>query len=315
MTTKPILIDCDPGLDDAIALLLACTAADALDVRAITTVAGNVGVDLTARNAQIVLEIAGQADIPVHAGCAAPLVRPPVEATDFHGEDGLEGIDGVTPTVPLADAHAVDALATCLEAAEPGSLTLIATGPLTNIATLLQRPDCNRAAIAELAIMGGADTAGGNITAHAEFNIFADPHAADLVFRAAGPDLPITVFSLDFTHEVRCTPARVAAIAALGTPVRAAVAKLMDASNRFERAANGGNAAPLHDPCPVIHAMAPGLFTFETGQVEVVTEDGPHFGQTRFTAGDGPVNWARYQPGSGAADAIFDLLLKRFEAE
>lgn len=315
MTARPILIDCDPGLDDAIALLFACAAPGALEPRAITTVAGNVGADLTARNAQIVLEIAGRADVPVHAGCAAPLVRAPVEATDFHGEDGLEGIEGVTPTVPLADAHGVDALAGHLERAEPGSITLIATGPLTNIATLLQRPDCNRAAIAELAIMGGADTAGGNITPHAEFNIYADPHAADIVFRAAGPDLPITVFSLDFTHEVRCTPARVAAIAALGNRVSTAVAKLMAASNRFEQAANGGNAAPLHDPCPVIYAMAPDLFRFETGQVEVVTEDGAHFGQTRFTAGDGPVRWARYQPGSVTADAIFDLLVERFGAQ
>lgn len=309
MTTTSLLIDCDPGLDDAVALLLAFAARDVLDLKAITTVAGNVPVEMTARNARMIREIAGAQDIPVHAGCAAPLQREPVFATEFHGESGLAGIDPFEPRAPLSETPAIDAMAELLSRAPPGSVRLVATGPLTNLARLLGRQDLNRAAIGELAIMGGASAAGGNITAHAEFNIFADPHAAERVFRAGGPDLPITVFSLDFTHQVRCSPARVDALRSAGNAAGEAAARLLEASNRFEQRENGRPDAPLHDPCPVAYLIAPDLFDFQAGTVTVDTAPGARFGQTRFVPGNGPVRWARYR--SGLADAIFDLLTKR----
>ena len=316
MAKTPIIIDCDPGIDDAVALALAFSARDELNILAVTTVAGNVPLELTARNARIMRELARREDVPVYAGSARPLVREPVFAADFHGESGLEGIEIFDPRQPLGDGHAALKIIEHIRASsEP--VQLLVTGPLTNIALALSLAPDIGSNISELVIMGGADTEGGNITPTAEFNIFADPHAAQIVFEksyAAGEGLPTTVFSLDFTHTVRATRERVSAMRASGGALSGHVANLLEAMNAFEEEMVGGDAGPLHDPCTVVYALAPDLFGSRTGSVRVITEPGDRYGQTVFAEQERGVKWIANWPGMDASDAIFELLAERIGA-
>lgn len=274
---RPILIDTDPGQDDAIAIFLALGASDRLDLRAITAVAGNVPLARTQRNARIVCEWAGRPDVPVHAGCSRPLVREPVSAEEVHGREGLEGPQLHEPTMPLQAQHAVDRIVQAMhEDGEP--LTLCTLGPLTNVATALTRAPEIAGRIREIVMMGGAYFEGGNITPSAEFNIFADPHAAAQVM---GSGVPITMLPLDVTHQVLSTRARVDRLRALGNRAGQVAAQILTSYERTEsRDRFGGDGSPLHDPCVIAWLLAPELFGGKRVNVEVETESPLTMGST-----------------------------------
>ncbi|MGB3408637.1 MAG: nucleoside hydrolase [Jannaschia sp.] len=262
--TQKIIIDTDPGQDDAVAILLALASPE-LEVLGLTAVAGNVPLDLTARNARIVCELAGRTDIPVYAGCDRPIARDLVTAEHVHGKTGLDGADLPDPTMPLAQGHGVDFIVETLRSEAPGTVTLCPLGPLTNIATALRRAPDIATRIARIVLMGGAYFEVGNITPAAEFNIYVDPEAAKIVF-ASG--VPLTVLPLDATHKVLTTRARNDAFRAAG-PVGEVVAGWTGFFERFDKEKYGSEGAPLHDPCVIAWLLAPDLFTGRHINVEI----------------------------------------------
>ena len=267
MTAK-IIIDTDPGQDDAVAILLALASPDEIAVLGITAVAGNVPLALTEKNARIICELAGRPDIAVFAGCDRPLVQLLVTAEHVHGKTGLDGIALPDPTMPLQAAHAVDFIIDTLRAEPSGSVTLCPLGPLTNIATAFTRAPDIMARVKEIVLMGGAYFEVGNITPAAEFNIYVDPEAAEIVFQSG---VPLVVMPLDVTHKVLTTRPRIDAIRAIGSPVAHAVASWTDFFERFDMAKYGAEGAPLHDPCVIAYLLAPGLFTGRHINVEIET--------------------------------------------
>jgi purine nucleosidase len=267
MTPRKIIIDTDPGQDDAVAILLALASPE-IDVLGITAVAGNVPLPLTEKNARIVCELAGRPDVRVFAGCDAPLARPLVTAEHVHGKTGLDGPQMADPTMPLQDQHAVDFIIQTLREEPSGTVTLVPVGPLTNIATAFQRAPDIIARVREIVLMGGAYFAVGNITPAAEFNIYVDPEAAKIVF-AAG--VPLVVMPLDVTHKALTTRARIDAFRAMGTRVGDMVAAWTDFFERFDMAKYGSEGAPLHDPCTIAYVIDPSLFSGRLINVEIET--------------------------------------------
>jgi purine nucleosidase/pyrimidine-specific ribonucleoside hydrolase len=249
----PILLDCDPGHDDAVAILLAA-GDDAIDLRAITTVAGNCPLDLATLNARRVAALAGLEDVPIAAGADAPLEGELVTAPDIHGASGLDGYDLSTGEAPLDPRPALDLMAATLEAA-PEPVTLVPTGPLTNVAQLLSaRPDLH-GRIREIVLMGGG-TGRGNVTPAAEFNIFVDPEAAAIVFESG---LPLTMIGLNLTHQALATTEVLERVRALpGEPARAVAGWMAFFGGRYERV-HGEFAPPVHDPCTVAMLIDPSL--------------------------------------------------------
>ena len=308
MPPRPIIIDTDPGQDDAVAILLALASPEELDVLGITCVAGNVPLPLTARNARIVLELAGRTDVPVYSGCDAPLKQPLVTAEHVHGKTGLDGPDLPEPTLPLTPGHAVDFLIETIRSA-PGAVTLCPLGPLTNIAAALQKAPDIAPLIREIVLMGGAYFEVGNITPAAEFNIYVDPEAAEIVFKSGAP---ITVVPLDVTHKALVTKPRNDAFRALGSPVGIAVAEMTDFFERFDREKYGSLGAPLHDPCVTAYLIRPELFTGRQINVEIETVSDLTLGMTVadwWGVTDRPKN-AMFM-GTIDAQGYFDLLTER----
>ncbi|AXI51186.1 nucleoside hydrolase [Sulfitobacter sp. SK025] len=277
MTPRKIIIDTDPGQDDAVAILVALASPEELDVLGITCVAGNVPLDLTSRNARIVCELAGKRDVKVFAGCDRPLGRALVTAEHVHGKTGLDGPDLPEPSMPMAEGHAVDFIIDTLRDNAPGTVTLCPLGPLTNIATALQKAPDIADRIAKIVLMGGGYFEGGNITPTAEFNIYVDPQAADIVFKSGAP---IVVMPLDVTHKALVTKARNDAFRALGTPVGIAVAEMTDFFERFDKEKYGSDGAPLHDPCVTAYLINPDLFKGRHINVEIETESELTMGMT-----------------------------------
>jgi purine nucleosidase len=265
---RKIIIDTDPGQDDAVAILLALASPDEIDVLGITAVAGNVPLALTQRNARIVCELAGRRDIRVFAGCEKPLAHSLVTAEHVHGKTGLDGIALPDPTMALQDAHAVAFIIDTLRDQPSGTVTLCPLGPLTNIATAFRTAPDIIGRVQEIVLMGGAYFEVGNITPAAEFNIYVDPEAAEIVFRSG---VPITVMPLDVTHKVLTTRPRIEAIRAIDTHVAHAVAEWTDFFERFDMAKYGQDGAPLHDPCVIAHLIHPGLFSGRQINVEIET--------------------------------------------
>ncbi len=257
MTARKIIIDTDPGQDDAVAILLALASPDEIEVLGITAVAGNVPLPLTQKNARIVCELAGKPQTRVFAGCAAPIARPLVTAEHVHGKTGLDGPQLPDPTMPLQDGHAVDFIIETLRAEPAGSVTLCPLGPLTNIAVALTRAPDIAPRIREIVLMGGAYFEVGNITPAAEFNIYVDPEAADIVFRSG---VPLVVMPLDVTHKALTTRPRIEAFRALGTAPGRMVAEWTDFFERFDKEKYGSDGAPLHDPCVIAWLIRPDLF-------------------------------------------------------
>lgn len=267
MTRQPLIIDTDPGQDDAVAILLALASPE-LEVLGITTVAGNVPLALTSRNARIVRELAGRPEVPVHAGADRPLLKALVTAEHVHGRTGLDGPPLPEPRLPLAAAHAVDFIIDTLMAREPGTVTLCPLGPLTNIALALLREPRIAPRIRRIVLMGGGFFEGGNITPAAEFNIYVDPQAADIVFRSG---VPITMAPLDVTHRALTLPHRVAAIRAIGTPLAETVAQWLEFAERFDEQKYGQEGGPLHDPCVIAWLLRPELFKGRDCHVAIET--------------------------------------------
>lgn len=276
---QKIIIDTDPGQDDAVAILLAL-GSDELEVLGITAVAGNVPLPLTVRNALSVCELAGRPDLPVFAGCAAPLDGPLVTAEHVHGQTGLDGIALPEPSMRAQDRNGVDFIIDTLRAEPAGTVTLVAVGPLTNIATALRRAPDIASRVQRIVLMGGAYFEVGNITPAAEFNIFVDPTAAAEVF-ACGADL--VVIPLDVTHKALTSPPWIEEIGRLGR-VGAVAASWTGFFERFDRAKYGSEGAPLHDPCAVAWLIAPALFSGRRINVEIETEG-------RWTRGMTVADW------------------------
>ncbi|MBY6119468.1 nucleoside hydrolase [Mameliella alba] len=268
MAARKIIIDTDPGQDDAVAILLALASPAELEVLGITAVAGNVPLELTARNARMVCELAGKPETPVFAGCDRPLAHDLVTAEHVHGKTGLDGPDLPEPTMPLQDGDAVDFIIDTLRTQPEKTVTLCPLGPLTNIAAALQRAPDIATRIQEIVLMGGAYFEVGNITPAAEFNIYVDPEAAEIVFKCGAP---ITVMPLDVTHKALVTSARNEAFRALGTPVGIAVAQMTDFFERFDKEKYGSDGAPLHDPCVTAYLLQPDLFSGRFINVEIET--------------------------------------------
>jgi inosine-uridine nucleoside N-ribohydrolase len=248
----PILIDCDPGHDDALAILLALASPE-VDVRGVTTVAGNQTLEKTTANALRVLEFVGRGDVPVAAGAARPLLRDPFVAAYVHGESGLDGPDLPAPVGRPVEEHAVDFLARRILRSE-GRVTLVPVGPLTNVALLLARYPEVLEGIERVVLMGGA-IAEGNVTPAAEFNIWADPEAAARVF-ASGLD--VTMIGLDVTHKALMTREHAERLRAMGRTGRM-VAELFDFFHGYHRRTYGLDGSPIHDALAVAHAMGAGL--------------------------------------------------------
>ena len=305
---RKIIIDTDPGQDDAVAILLALASPE-LEVMAITTVAGNVPLPLTSKNARIVCELAGKTDVPVFAGCDGPISRTLVTAEHVHGKTGLDGADLPDPKMPLQTTHAVEEILHILRREPPGSVTLCALGPLTNIGTVLKRAPDVASRIAKIVMMGGAYFEVGNYTPAAEFNIYVDPEAADIVFKSG---IPVTVMPLDVTHKALTTRRRIDAFAALGTPVGKAVAGWIDFFDRFDMEKYGSDGGPLHDPCVIAYLLAPELFEGRHVNVEIETA-------SPLTLGMTVADWWRVTDrnpnatfiGNLDADGFFFLLTER----
>lgn len=304
--SRKIIIDCDPGQDDAVALFLAMSSPDELDILGITAVAGNVPLELTERNARMMCDLAGRAEVPVMAGCARPMVREPITAEYIHGNTGIDGVDVFEPKTPLQDEHAVDFI---IETLKKNPATLVPTGPLTNIGTAIQRAPEILGNVEQIVLMGGAMREGGNRSPSAEFNILGDPHAADIVFNCGRP---ITAMGLDVTHKVLSTRERVARIAALKNPVAEATAGMLSFFHRYDTKKYGSEGAPLHDPCTVAYLLKPELFATKMCNVSVETESELTLGHTAvdfWHVTDRPhnANWA-YEID---ADGFYDLLTER----
>ena len=261
---RRIILDCDPGHDDAMAIILAHGSPE-IELAAITTVAGNHRLELTTLDALRVCELAGIAGVPVAAGCAAPLLRPLVTAEEVHGEKGLEGHDWPAETrlQPVA-THGVD-LIIDLVMESPGEITLVPTGPLTNLAVAMRKEPRIVERTREVVMMGGAHSRG-NVTPAAEFNTYVDPEAAEMVFRGAWP---VTMIGLEVTHMALATPAVFARLDAVGTPVARAVTGMLGFYRDQLLREEGRDSPPVHDPCAVARVIDPSLVSCRDARVDV----------------------------------------------
>jgi len=265
---RKVVIDTDPGIDDAVAMLLALAAPEELEVLGIVAVAGNLPLAQTERNARRVCELAGRPEIGVYSGCAQPLLRPLATAAAIHGDALGERLNLPEPRMPPQARHGVDFIVETVRAAEPGAIALCALGPLTNIAMALIKAPDSAAKIGELVIMGGAGFEIGNVTPAAEFNIHADPHAAAIVLASGAP---ITMIPLDITHQVLSTRPRLAALSALPNRCGPAVATLLADFEQARASRFGERGKALHDPCAVAYLLRPDLFSGREVNVAVET--------------------------------------------
>jgi len=273
---RKIVIDTDPGQDDAVAILLALASPE-FEVLGITAVAGNVPLPLTEKNARKICELAGRTDIRVFAGAVRPLLRPLVTAEYVHGKSGLDGPDLPEPTMPLEKQHAVDFIIETLMANDPGTITLCPLGPLTNIALALIREPAIAPRIARIVAMGGGFFEGGNTTPVAEFNIYVDPQAARVVFHSG---VPITLIPLDCTHKALTSHTRVAKFRQMSNRAGPAVAELLDFFERFDERKYGTDGGPLHDPCVIAWLLRPELFAGRDVHVAIECESELTMGMT-----------------------------------
>jgi purine nucleosidase len=298
----PVIIDTDPGQDDAVAILFALAAKDQLDVLGITTVSGNVPLGLTTRNARIIMDWSGRTDVGVYSGCARPLLRPLYTAESVHGKEGLEGVPLHEPKTPLNEKHAVDFLVSTLSQAPEHAITICCIGPLTNLAcALTQAPEIVRG-IKQLVIMGGAYFVRGNITPTAEFNIYVDPHAAAIVF-ASG--LPIIVFPLDVTCKVVATNARIETLGNTGNNAGRLISQILTCYARRTTAKSDSPEGPLHDPCTIAYLIEPTLFSGRHVSVRVETS-------SELTLGETVVDWKEQTPHAPNALWITEADSNRF---
>ncbi len=305
---RRIIIDTDPGQDDAVAILLALASPE-LEVMAITTVAGNVPQPLVTDNALKIAELAGRSEVPIHRGCERPMLRPLYTAEYVHGPSGIDGADLPAASRPASPGHAVDVIVeTCLAAVDD-PITLCPIGPLTNVATALVKEPAIVAGIAEIVLMGGGFFEGGNTTPAAEFNIYVDPHAAAIVLDSG---VPITMMPLDVTHKALVMPEHIDRFRDLGSSVGDAVAGMLAYYERHDVEKYGTGGAPLHDPCVIAYLIDPELFSGRRCHVAVETA-------SELTMGMTVVDWWGVTDGQPnalvmnevAADRFLDLVVER----
>ncbi len=305
---QKIIIDTDPGQDDAVAILLALASPE-LDVLGITAVAGNVPLKLTEKNARKICELAGKPETRVFAGAVRPLVRHLVTAEEVHGKTGLNGPDLPEPTMKLQPQYAVDWIVDTLMAEDAGTVTLCPLGPLTNIALALVREPRIARRVKQIVLMGGGYFEQGNVTPSAEFNIYVDPHAADIVFRSG---IDIVMMPLDVTHKALTKKSRVERIRQLGTRVGVATAQMLDFFERYDEEKYGSDGGPLHDPCVIAWLLRPDLFGGRHCNVTIETA-------SELTMGSTVVDWwgVTRRPKNALVmrdiddDGFFDLLAER----
>ncbi|MDZ4311861.1 MAG: nucleoside hydrolase [Cypionkella sp.] len=306
---RKIIIDTDPGQDDAFAIMLALGSPEDIEVLGIVAVAGNVPLALTQKNSRMICELAGKPDVKVFAGCDRPLKRKLVTAEHVHGKTGLDGPSLPDPVMPLQAQHGVEFIIETLRREASGTVTLCPLGPLTNVAqAFLQAPDVV-ARVQQIVLMGGAYFEVGNITPAAEFNIYVDPEAAEIVFKSG---VPLVVMPLDVTHKVLTTRARVEAFRAMGTEVGRVSAEWADFFERFDMEKYGSDGGPLHDPTVVAYLIRPDLFKGRHINVEIET-------QSELTLGMTVADWwgvtdrapNAYFVGDVDAEGFFDLLIER----
>jgi len=304
---RKVIIDTDPGQDDAIALLTALASPDELDVIGITTVGGNVPLELTTKNALMMVELARRAEVPVVAGHLGPKGRPLVTAEYVHGETGIDGANRPDPILEARPGFGPDFIIEQLEAHD--AITLCPLGPLTNIADVIdRRPDLTNK-IEQIVLMGGGHFEGGNVTPMAEFNIYVDPKAAATVFQSG---VDIVMMPLDVTHKARTSPARIAAFRDQGTDATVSAAGMLSFAERFDIERYGLEGGPLHDPCVIAYLLEPDIFTGRRCNVEIETE-------SKLTRGATVVDWweATKRPKNAwvandlDADRFFALLAER----
>jgi purine nucleosidase len=274
---RPIIIDTDPSPDDAVAFLTALGSPDELEVLAITTVAGNVPVQLTSKNARKILELAHRSETPVYAGASAPLLRPLITAEHVHGRTGLDGYDLPDPVTPLAAGFAPDAIVDLVMRRPPGEVTLCCLAPLTNIALAIAKEPRLPGHLREIVIMGGAFSEGGNITPAAEFNVYVDPEAAARVLACGAP---ITMIPLDCTHQALTTAPRLEKLRAIGTPVAEAFYHLLKFNKLFDERKYGWEGGPLHDATVIAYLLAPEIFHGRKVNIEVECSSALTLGMT-----------------------------------
>lgn len=271
--TEKIILDCDPGHDDAIAMMLALASSE-LEVLGVTVVYGNVSLERTLRNACVVREVVGR-DVAIYAGVDRPLVRERVSAEAVHGASGLEGPHLPTPSRGPEAKHAVNFIIEQV-LAHPGEITLVPTGSLTNVALAMRLEPKIVPAIKRIVLMGGSlDT--GNWSPAAEFNILCDPHAARIVFEAG---VPLVMFGLNLTHQTPAVPSRIARFRALNTQVGEFTAQLLEFFRQHHVERYGWDGAPIHDACAIAYLLKPELFTMQSLNVEIETNEGLNFGRT-----------------------------------
>lgn len=273
---RKIIIDTDPGQDDAVAILLAFASPE-FEILGLTAVAGNVPLALTEKNARKICELAGRSDARVFAGAVRPLIRPLVTAEYVHGKTGLDGPDLPEPTMPLQAKYAVDFLVETLMEHPPGTITLCTLGPLTNIALALIREPRIAPRIQQIVAMGGGFFEGGNTTPAAEFNIYVDPQAARVVFHSG---VPITLIPLDCTHKALTSRVRVAKFRQMSNRAGPVVAELLDFFERFDERKYGTDGGPLHDPCVLAWLLKPELFSGRDVHVAIECESELTMGMT-----------------------------------
>lgn len=304
-----LIIDTDPGADDVVALLLAMASPDELNIHALTTVAGNVRLDKTSRNARLAREWAGRPDIPVYAGAPRPLLRTPIYAENIHGKEGISGVAVHEPKEGLAKGSAVNYLIDTLRAAKPHSITIAMLGPQTNLAlALIQDPQITQG-IKEVVVMGGAHFNGGNITPVAEFNLFADPQAAQVILNSG---VKLTYLPLDVTHKVLTSDARLRKIADLNNNASRIVGDILNEYIKGDMEHYGIPGGPVHDATVIAYLLKPELFSGRQVNMVIDTRNGPTFGQTIVDWYDGlkqekNVLWIE----NGDAQGFFDLLAER----
>jgi purine nucleosidase len=304
----PIIIDTDPGQDDAVAILLALASPEELDVLAITAVAGNVPLDLTVINSLALVELAGRTDVPVYRGSVRPMVQELITAEYVHGPTGLDGADLPTPTTTEAPGHAVDRIIEMVSgSAVP--VTLCTLGPLTNIGLALVRQPDIVDNISQIVMMGGGFFEGGNTTPAAEFNIYVDPHAAHVVFASS---VAKVLMPLDVTHKALTTPDRLQRFSDLGTPAGNAVAGMLGFYDRWDKNKYDLPGGPLHDPTVIAYLLEPELFIGREVAVEIDIAPGPTLGMTVvdwWGVTDRPPNATVMNEID--ADGFYDLLIER----
>ena len=304
---RKIIIDTDPGQDDAVAILLALASPE-LEVSGITVVGGNVPLRHTLRNALVICELAKKTETRVFGGCDGPMKRTLVTAEYVHGETGLDGIELPEPAMRPQEMHGVDFIIETLRSEDPGTVTLCALGPLTNIATAFEKAPDIVSRVQQIVLMGGAYFEVGNVTPAAEFNIYVDPEAADIVFKSG---IDLVVLPLDVTHKALTDRTWVGTMRTIGR-IGEAVASWTDFFERFDKEKYGAEGAPLHDPTVIAYLLRPDLFSGRRINVEIET-------QSELTRGMTVADWWRVTDrapnamfmGAVDRDGFFALLTER----